>query len=217
MSYLCAGLCFSPDHEFRMMLVNRLQRDLQSSNVLEVAIALSAGAKVLTPDMIPAVLPLVTNLLKHDQEIIRKKAVMLLHRFLQLQADSVSHMGDKFRRALCDKDPAVMGATLHIFHDLAKADPAPYKDLVSSFVSILKQITEHRLPRDFDYHRIPAPWVQMRLLRILALLGRADQAASESMYEVLLDVMRRADTGASGTSFWAAWTRLRAVLPLPQP
>ena len=179
-----------------MMLVNRLQRDLGSSNVLEVAIGLSASAKILTADMIPAVLPLVTNLIKHDQEIIRKKAVMLLHRFHQLQPDSVSHMSDKFRRTLCDKDPAVMGASLHIFHDLVKADAGAYKDLVASFVSILKQITEHRLPRDFDYHRIPAPWVQMKLLRILALLGHADQASSESMYEVLLDVMRRADTGA---------------------
>ncbi|CAN0420031.1 unnamed protein product, partial [Laminaria digitata] len=70
-----------------------------------------------------------------------------------------------------------------------------HQDLVPSFVSILKQITEHRLPRDFDYHRMPAPWIQMRLLRILALLGRADRATSEGMYEVLMDVMRRADTG----------------------
>ncbi len=35
----------------------------------------------------------------------------------------------------------------------------------------------------------------MQILRILALLGRGDQAASEGMYEVLVDVMRRADTG----------------------
>ena len=33
-------------------------------------------------------------------------------------------------------------------------------------VSILKQIIEHRLPKDYDYHRIPAPWVQMNLLKI---------------------------------------------------
>ena len=103
-----------------MMLVNRLQRDLQSANVLEASIALSAAAKLLTTDMIPAVLPIIANLLKHDQEIIRKKAVMLLQRFHSLQADSVSTMGDKFRRALCDRDPSVMGASLHLFLDLAK-------------------------------------------------------------------------------------------------
>jgi hypothetical protein len=118
-SYLCAGLCFAPEHEFRMMLVNRLQRDLKSANVLECAIALSAAAKILTADMIPAVLPGVVELLKHDQELVRKKAVMLVHRFLVLQPESVAHLGDKFRRALCDKCPEVMGASLHIFYELS--------------------------------------------------------------------------------------------------
>ena len=70
-----------------------------------------------------------------------------------------------------------------LLYEFAKEDPSMYKDLVPSYVSILKQITEHRLPREYDYHRIPAPWIQMRLLRILAILGRADQAASEGMYE----------------------------------
>jgi AP-4 complex subunit epsilon-1 len=69
------------------------------------------------------------------------------------------------------------------------------KDLVPSFVSILKQITEHKLPRDFDYHRMPAPWLQMKLLQLLAVLGASDQSASEQMYEVLHSVMKRADTG----------------------
>lgn len=35
----------------------------------------------------------------------------------------------------------------------------------------------------------------MHLLRILAMVGKGDQVASEGMYEVLVDVMRRADTG----------------------
>ena len=35
----------------------------------------------------------------------------------------------------------------------------------------------------------------MDILRILAVLGRGDQTSSEGMYEVLVDVMRRADTG----------------------
>ena len=102
---------------------------------------------------------------------------------------------DKLRRALCDKDPAVMGASLYILHEMAESDVATHKDLVPSFVSILKQITEHRLPSSFDYHRMPAPWIQIKLLKLLALLGANDQRTSEGMYEVLYDVLRRADTG----------------------
>jgi len=90
-----------------------------------------------------------------------------------------------------------MGASLHIFFEFARANPTSCKDLVPSFVSILKQITEHRLPRDFDYHRMPAPWLQVKLLSILGLLGTADQKASEQMYEIIEECMRRADSGVN--------------------
>ncbi|KAF1794843.1 AP-4 complex subunit epsilon-1, C-terminal [Phytophthora cactorum] len=179
--YLTCSLCLSPTHEFRFMIINQLQRDLQSSNHLEVCAALMAVCKLVTVEMVPAVQPMILDLLRHDAELVRKKAVMAIHRFHQLNPDSVSEVGDALRRTLCDRDPSVMGATLCILHDLAEATPTDYKDLVPSFVSILKQITEHRLPHPSTED--------------LALLGQADQQTSEGMYEVLHDVMRRADTG----------------------
>ena len=193
--YLCSGLCLSPDHEFRFMLVNQLQQDMTSSNFLEVAAALGATIRLATTDMIPPLLAHVVKLLQHDRELVRKKTVMVLHRFHRLDASAVSHLGPQMRRTLCDKDPSVMAASLCLLHAQITEKPLGFKELVPSFVSILKQIVEHRLPRDFDYHRMPAPWAQLRLLRILALLGRADQSTSEGMYEVLGDVIRRADTG----------------------
>ena len=60
----------------------------------------------------------------------------------------------------------------HLYH---------YKDLVPTFVSILKQVIERRLPKDFDYHKVPAPWMQVKLLKIMSLLGADDQSSSESM------------------------------------
>lgn len=193
--YLASSLCLSPTHEFRFMLVNQIQRDMNSTNHLESCAALSAVCKLVTEDMIPAVIGDVVKLVRHDMESVRKKALGALHRFYQMDKTSiVSHL-ENVRRGLCDKDPSVMGATLPLLQSLVQDDVQAYKDLVPSLVSILKQITEHRLPRDYDYHRIPAPWVQMNLLRILALLGKGDQASSEGMYEVVADVMKRADTG----------------------
>ena len=140
---------------------------------------------------------------KHpQQEAVRKKAVMALQRFHSLHPQSIAHLDGAIRRALCDKDPSVMAATLCLLLDLIKCvtpgvlagcihtptpqtnqlithaspmltnreDPQPYRDLVPSFVSILKQVVDQRLPRDYDYHRVPAPWVQVREIYIICII-----------------------------------------------
>lgn len=62
---------------------------------------------------------------------------------------------------MCGTDPSVMAGSLPLLQAMIHDDVNAYKDLVPSFVSILKQITEHRLPKDYDYHRMPAPWIQV--------------------------------------------------------
>lgn len=64
---------------------------------------------------------------------------------------------------LCDNDPGVMGSTLCPLYDLISEDVNSYKDLVVSFVSILKQVAERRLPKSYDYHQMPAPFIQVCL------------------------------------------------------
>lgn len=97
------------------------------------------------------------------------------------------------KRALCDKDPSVMAASLNYFLDEARRNPNDMKDLTKSFIIILKQVTDHRLPRDYDYHRMPAPWIQTKILEILGHLGADDLKTSEEMYEPLQMVLKKAD------------------------
>jgi AP-4 complex subunit epsilon-1 len=195
--YLVCSACLSPEHEFRFMLVNQMQRDLQSANVLEICGGLLASSSLITADMVPAMSGEVTKLLSHDSETVRKKAIITLHKFHQLAPDVVTfdELFEKVRKVLCDRDPSVMGACLNAIEAMSKEDPVKFKDLIPSLVSILKQIGEHRLPNEFDYHRVPAPWMQIRLVRILSLLGQGDNSASSGMYEILFDTMKKADVG----------------------
>jgi len=45
--YLVCSACLPPEHEFRFMLVNQMQRDLNSSHVLESCAALLAVTKII--------------------------------------------------------------------------------------------------------------------------------------------------------------------------
>mmetsp|Transcript_22316 Transcript_22316/g.51701 ORF Transcript_22316/g.51701 Transcript_22316/m.51701 type:complete len:939 (+) Transcript_22316:78-2894(+) len=195
--YLTCNLFLHRDHELMLLLINTMQRDLGSANHIEVCSALTSVCRLVNLEMIPAISPLVFKLLSHPQEAVRKKAVVAVHKFFKVVPEEVLDQKDQIRKVLCDPDPSVMGASLHVLCEVAKAHPASCKDLVPSFVSILKQITEHRLPRDFDYHRMPAPWLQVKLLSILSILGTADKATSEHMYEILQECMRRADSGVN--------------------
>lgn len=175
------------------MLVNQMQRDLISSNLLECCGALIAVTNLITSDLVGTVSTQVMGLLEHTAETVRKKAIIALHRLHQLAPDIVTkqEVTDKVRKLLCDRDPAVMGSTLNVIETLARVDVQPFKDLVPSLISILKQICERRLPSEYDYHRIPAPWMQMKIVRILSVIGKNDMACSEGMYEILGNAYER--------------------------
>ncbi|CAN1143946.1 AP-4 complex subunit epsilon [Linum perenne] len=195
--YLAVTLFLNEDHDLIILIVNTIQKDLKSDNFLIVCAALNAVCKLINEETIPAVLPQVVELLGHQKEAVRKKAIMALHRFYQKSPSSVSHLISNFRKRLCDNDPGVMGATLYPLFDLISRDVNSFKDLVVSFVNILKQVAEHRLPKTYDYHQMPAPFVQIRLLKILSLLGSGDKQASEQMYTVIGDIFRKCDSSSN--------------------
>ncbi|PWZ08969.1 AP-4 complex subunit epsilon [Zea mays] len=195
--YLAVALFLDERHDLVILVVNTIQKDLRSDNYLVVCAALTAACRLIGEEAIPAVLPQVVDLLVHPKEAVRKKAVMALHRFYQRSSSSVSHLVSNFRKRLCDNDPGVMGATLCPLYDLISEEPNSYKDLVVSFVNILKQVAERRLPTSYDYHQMPAPFIQIKLLKILAVLGSGDKQASGHMYTVLGDIFKKGDTASN--------------------
>ena len=103
--YLAVPLLLHEEHELMLLLMNTIKTDLQSSNVVEICIGLTMISKIMNADMTPAVLPLVEEKLTHAREIVRKKAVLALHRFYTRSPTSISHLSEMIKNSLCDSDP----------------------------------------------------------------------------------------------------------------
>lgn len=94
--------------------------NVNSVHFYAVCTALTASCKLIGGDLVNALLPTVTELLGHPKEMVRKKAVMVLHRFLQLDPDQTGPLHDidfskLFRTALCDKVNSVTSRFNRIF------------------------------------------------------------------------------------------------------
>lgn len=211
--YITCASCLPSESPLLILLVANLQRDLQSPNYLEISAALTAVCKLVNAGFLHAFNDQILKLTSHSHELIRKKAVIVLSRFLKISPNLMTDYFPLFKKTLCDKDPAVMGATLNCFYEVIKfSEHVPLvKDLISNFSIILKQIMDQRLPRDFDYHRLPAPWLQLRILEIFAVLGENDQKASQQMYEVISDCMKRAEEITSNIGYAVVYQCMKTI------
>ena len=216
--YLACSLLLNENSEFLILLVASLQKDLQSSNWVEVSMALTTVIKFANPTIMQAVTEPVIKLLDNKNEQIRKKAVMCLFRFYQVDPSYVPDVEERMRKLICDYDPSVMASTLPYFKEKISKNPEKYKDLVTPLVTILKQVIEHKLPREYDYHRFPGPWIQVILLEILSMLGRDDQNSSENMYEILGQCLRRADDTGINIGYAIVYQYLKTICTIyPNP
>lgn len=197
--YLAASLFIDENAEMIILMISTMQKDLQSRNHLEVIAALNCLSKLSNANVVAAVSELVTGLLDHTHEMIRKKAVMVLMKFNKIQP--IEGFDVKMQKALCDKDPGVMACALNYFQEEVRKNPSQYVSLLQTFTIILKQIIDHRLPRDYDYHRIPAPWIQTKLLEVLSYLGQNNEETSKQMYEFITTVLKRSDDAASNVGY----------------
>ena len=209
--YLACTLLLSENSEFLILLVASLQKDLQSSDWVEVCMALNTVIKFADPTIMQAVTEPIMKLLDSKNHQIRKKAVMCLYKFYQVDPSYVPDCEEKMRKLICDYDPSVMAATLPYFKEKIMKNPEKYKELASPLVAILKQVIEHKLPKEFDYHRFPGPWIQVIILEILSMLGRDDQICSENMYEIIGQCLRRADDTGINIGYAIVYQCLKTI------
>ncbi|CAG8674985.1 12601_t:CDS:10, partial [Ambispora leptoticha] len=214
--YLACSLFMTQKHELSIMLINTIQKDLNSRNYHDVCAALGVMSHVVDSEMIPAILKPLQEKLTHHMEVVRKKTLIVFHHFYQSSPDLILHLEPQFRDILKSHDPAVLGAVLCLYVDFVRDNPSQFRDLVPIFINILEQVLDRWLVRTYDYHGIPAPWIQIQLVEILGLFGRDDEMISEMVCPIIIQALRRSEQGVDA-AYAVIFECIRALSRLSTP
>ncbi|XP_028397064.1 AP-4 complex subunit epsilon-like [Dendronephthya gigantea] len=187
--YLAASVFLNRNHSLVCLLINTIQKDLKGTNVVAKSTAFNVICTLVDAEKIPPLLPFIISSLKDKRVEIRKKAMVTLKHVYEISEDLVTDIDEKLRTAISDRDPIVVSAALQFFHPLVKKNPSKYRGYLKVFLQVLTQVINGKLS-EYSFQGVQAPWIQIKLLKILALLGHQNKSCSESMSPSLLDMMR---------------------------
>ncbi|EAN31458.2 Adaptin N terminal region family protein [Theileria parva strain Muguga] len=171
LGYLCCTLMLQ-NNDLVILLINTIQKDLSSGNVMNKLLVLSNLSYLMNEEMLEIVLPLILNCLTHENELVRKKTIILLTHIYQLYPTllhtNITHI---IERGMYDINPSVMNVTLTLLRIYITGGNSVNEDLwINVLMNIWKQILDNKLNRTFYYNRIAAPFIQLNIMKLLSLL-----------------------------------------------
>ncbi|KAJ7647590.1 armadillo-type protein [Roridomyces roridus] len=136
--YLFCAEIMSPNHELRLMLVNTLRKDLESSTTSLVCLALDNLIASPSEDVIPAVQSRLHDLLSNPSSHVRRRALLACSALSHLEPDLLRRIASKVLKRLRDTDAPVVCAALSVCVRLYKVHEATRLDVEKAVNELLQ-------------------------------------------------------------------------------
>ncbi|TFK44520.1 armadillo-type protein [Crucibulum laeve] len=132
--YLFCDEIMPRDHELQLMLVNTLRKDLESTIVARICLALDILIASCNEAVIPAVQSRLYELLSHTYPYIRRRALLAFRSLARHDTDILTPITSKVLRRLKDTEDSVVNAALIVASDITKVKknygPRAFDDLI---------------------------------------------------------------------------------------
>ncbi|MBA0682587.1 hypothetical protein Goari_024294, partial [Gossypium aridum] len=184
-----------------MLLLDERQEvliDLNHSNQYIVGLALCALGNICSAEMARDLAPEVERLLQFRDPNIRKKAALCSIRIIKKVPDLAENFINCAASLLKEKHHGVLITGVQLCADLCKvsSEALEYfrKKCTEGLVRTLRDIVNSPYSPEYDISGITDPYLHIRLLKLLRILGQGDADASDRMTDILAQVATKTES-----------------------
>ncbi|KAL6567830.1 hypothetical protein OROGR_001498 [Orobanche gracilis] len=196
--YLGLMLLLDERQEVLMLVTNSIKQDLHHTNQYIVGLALCALGNICSAEMARDLAPEVERLLQFRDPNIRKKAALCTIRIIKKVPDLVENFINPAAALLKEKHHGVLLTGVQLCTDMCKisTEALEYfrKKCIDGLVKVLKDLANSPYAPEYDISGIIDPFLQIRLLKILLVLGQGDADASDTMNDILAQVATKTES-----------------------
>ncbi|XP_060137092.1 AP-2 complex subunit alpha-1 isoform X4 [Zootoca vivipara] len=197
--YLFISVLVNCNSELIRLINNAIKNDLASRNPTFMCLALHCIANVGSREMAEAFASEIPRILVagDTMDSVKQSAALCLLRLYKTSPDLVP-MGEWTSRVvhlLNDQHMGVVTAAVSLIACLCKKNPDDFKTCVSLAVSRLSRIVSSASTdlQDYTYYFVPAPWLSVKLLRLLQCYPPPEDAAVKGrLVECLETILNKA-------------------------
>jgi AP-1 complex subunit gamma-1 len=197
LGYLGTMLLLDENQEVLTLVTNSLKNDLNHNNQYIVGLALCTLGNIASVEMSRDLFPEVETILASSNPYIRRKAALCAMRICRKVPDLQEHFLDKAKLLLADRNHGVLLSGLTLVISMCEADEEEggeqgvvemFRPLTDSLVKVLKGLSQSGYAPEHDVTGITDPFLQVKILRLLRVLGRGDPQTSEQINDILAQV-----------------------------
>ncbi|KAI5960447.1 apl5 [Candida pseudojiufengensis] len=175
--YLAAIQSFKNEQELLILATNQFKKDLNSSQPVEVGLALSGVATIVTPTLSKDINDDILMKLNHSKPYIRKKAILALYKIFLQYPDSLRMNFHKVIEKLDDSDISVVSATINVICELSKKNPKIFLNYLPKFFEILEETKNN--------------WLIIRILKLFQSLSKIEPRMKKKILPAIMELMLR--------------------------
>ncbi|KIK60420.1 hypothetical protein GYMLUDRAFT_43730 [Collybiopsis luxurians FD-317 M1] len=196
LGYLGIMLLLDENQEVLTLVTNSLKNDMNHSNMYAVGLALCTFANIASEEMSRDLANEIEKLLGSSNTYIRKKAALCALRVIKKVPDLADHFTVKAKNLLTDRNHGVLLSSITLVTEMVQIESAvldEFRNAVPLLVRNLKSLVTTGYSPEHDVSGITDPFLQVKILRLLRLLGRGDAKASDTMNDILAQVATNTD------------------------